>query len=201
MKNYLYSLIIAFAIASSLGAQSIFNGYAYVSGTGAGNSPTWYNLSGNAQSSSFQGSDLGDFTTGLWLGGQTGFWANGSGTQFVTLNYSITGAATANGSVSYSFQYFEGPAGSNNDQWGTDISGSNTTEGSVDIIAANSLGAGDYNIAVWVEGKANNGTSAFDSNSSNNYNATFTVIPESSTLALVAGFGCLLYVMLKRRLI
>ena len=48
---------------------------------------------------------------------------------------------------------------------------------SVDLIATHGLAAGDYNIAVWVEGKPNNIASVWDSNNSNNHNATFTVVP------------------------
>ena len=51
-----------------------------------------------------------------------------------------------------------------------------------------------------VEGKANNRSSIYDSNGGSNYNATFTVVPESSTIALIAGSLCFAYVMLRRRL-
>jgi len=200
MKNILNTLLLSLLVAATAYSQSIFNGYAYVSDTTAGTDATWYNLSGAGQSSSLQGADLGDFSNNLWLGGQTGFWSNGSGTNFVTLSYSITGQASASGTVSYAFQYFEGPAGSNNDQWGTDVNGANTSDLSVDLIATHSLAAGDYNLVVYVEGKANNGTSAYDSNGGSNYNATFTVVPESSTYALIAGILCMFYLMLKRRL-
>jgi hypothetical protein len=198
MKTNLITSLSLLVLVGALNAQSIFNGYAYVSDTTAGTDVTWYNLSGSAQSSSFQGADLGDFTTNLWLGGQTGFWSDGAGTQSVILNYNITGDATATGTVAYSFQHFEGPAGTNNDQYGTDINGSNTSDGSSDLIAAHSLAAGDYNIAVWVVATANDSDTAFDSNSSNNYNATFTVVPEASTCALFAGLGVLAFVLIRR---
>ena len=200
MKNISISFILTLLIAASAYSQSIFNGYAYVSDTTAGTDTIWYNLSGSGQSSSLQGADLGDFSTNLWLGGQTGFWSNGSGTQFVTLNYSITGQASASGTVNYAFQYFEGPAGTNNDQWGTDANGANASDLSVDLIAAHSLAAGDYNLVVYVEGKANNNVSAFDSNGGSNYSATFTVVPEPTSFALLLGFAGLCFVMYKRRL-
>jgi hypothetical protein len=112
------------------------------------------------------------------------------------MNYNITGSATATGSVAYNFQSYSAP----NDQWGTDVNGNITSDISTNIIAAHSLGAGTYSIAVWVEGKANNRAAIFDSNSSSNYTASFTVVPETSTYALFAGFGVLLLVLAKRRL-
>ncbi len=198
MKTKLITSLALLVLGSALSAQSIFNGYAYVSDTTAGADTIWYNLSGTGQSSSFQGADLGDFNTNLWLGGQSGFFSDFAGTQSVILNYNITGDATATGTVAYSFQYFEGPAGTNNDQYGTDINGANTSDGSVDLIAAHSLAAGDYNIAVWVVGTANDSDTAFDSNNSNNYNASFTVVPEASTYALFAGLGALAFALIRR---
>ena len=185
-----------FALSSALSAQTIFNGYAYVSDTTAGVDANWYNLSGTAQGSGFNGANLGNFTNALWLGGQTGFWSDSQGVEYIKMNYNITGSATATGSVDYEFQSYSAP----NDQQGTDVSGAVTSDLSTNIIAAHSLGAGTYNIAVWVEGKANNRAAIFDSNNSNNYTAAFTVVPENSMLALLSGSFFLLYVMLKRRL-
>jgi hypothetical protein len=201
MKKYILSLTIACALTSALSAQSIFNTYAYVSDTSAGTDPAWYNLGGAGQSSSFEGANLGSFTTSLWLGGQSGIWSNGQQVEYSRLNYSITGAATATGAVAYSFQYYEGPAGSNNDQWGTDVNGANSSDASIDLITTYSLAAGSYNIAVWAEGQTKSGNLVYDSNNSNNYNATFTVapIPEASTYALYAGMLGLITVMLRRR--
>jgi len=187
--------LAAFALVGSLSAQTIFNGYAYVSDTTAGTGSTWYNMSGSAQANSLNLADLGNFSTNLWLGGQTGFWSNGEGVASVTMNYSITGDATASGSVSYGFQSYSAP----DDQWGTDINGANGSDLSVDLIAAHSLAAGDYNIAVWTVGVTNSVNSAFDSNGGGNYNATFTVVPEPGTYALIAGIFGMCYIGLRRR--
>lgn len=188
-------IIVALVATASLNAQTIFSGYAYVSDTTAGVGTSWYDLSGNAQPADFQGADLGDFTTNLWLGGQTGFWSNNEGVEFISMQYSITGDATASGSISYAFQSFSG----SNDQWGTDINGDNDSDASLDLISAHSLAAGDYNLAVWVEGKPNTSGAVFDSNNSSNYNASFTVVPEPGTYALLAGLLGLSYVAMRRR--
>ncbi|MDB2310581.1 PEP-CTERM sorting domain-containing protein [Opitutales bacterium] len=194
MKN-ISVLFVALVASASLNAQSIFSGYAYVSDTSAGVDPSWYDLNGNAQPDDFQGADLGDFTTNLWLGGQTGFWSNNEGVSYITMNYSITGDATASGSISYAFQSFSSP----NDQWGTDINGDNASDASLDLINVHSLAPGDYNLAVWVEGKPNSSASVYDSNSGSNYNASFSVVPEPGTYALLAGLLGLSYVAMRRR--
>ena len=112
--------------------------------------------------------------------------------SFITMHYSITGDATASGTISYAFQSFSSP----NDRWGTDINGSNASDISVDLISTHSLANGDYNIAVWVEGKPNNIGSVFDNNGGSNYNATFTVVPEPAS-ALLGVLGTAL--LLRRR--
>lgn len=194
MKHRIFILTSLLVLGGVLNAQTIFNGYAYVSDTTAGTDTTWYNLSGSAQSSSFQGANLGSFTNALWLGGQTGFWTDSQTAEFVKMHYNITGAATANGSINYSYQRMNG----NDDQQGTDVNGSVTSDLSTNLITAHSLSAGSYNIAVWVEAKAFNRSSIYDSNSGSNYNATFTVVPEVSTYALFAGLGVLAFVLTKR---
>lgn len=182
-------LTVLLAVSASADS-SIFDGYAYLtSGATAGaGTATWFDLNGSAQSADFQGSDLGDFESNLWLGGQTGFWSGGTGVEYITMHYNITGADTASGSVSYAFQSYTDP----NDQWGTDVS-----DLSVDLISTHSLGNGDYNIAVWVEGKANSQSSIFDNNGGSNYNATFTVVPEPATIGML-GLGGLIAMMIRR---
>ncbi len=191
------TLLIAatFALVGSMSAQSIFNGYAYVSDTTAGTATSWYDLNGNAQAADFQGANLGEFETTLWLGGQTGFWSDSQGVEFITMHYSIGGDATASGTISYAFQSYNAP----NDQWGTDNNGANGSDLSLDLITEHSLGEGSYTLAVWVEGKANNRSSIFDNNGGSNHNATFSVVPEPGTYALLAGMFGLAFVALKRR--
>jgi hypothetical protein len=188
-------LIVALVAAASLNAQSIFNGYAYVSDTTAGVASDWYNLNGAAQGSSLNGADLGDFTTNLWLGGQTGFWSDGQGVASITMNYAIGGDATASGTISYTFQTFSSP----DDQWGTDVNGANGSDISLDLISAHSLAAGDYTLTVSVDGQAFNRSLISDDNGGSDYTANFTVVPEPGTYALLAGLLGLSYVAMRRR--
>lgn len=194
MAALIISLSVLLVVSAS--AQSIFNGYAYLSDTTAGSGTSWFDLSGTAQGANdFQGADLGDFTSNLWLGGQTGFWSDGQGVEYITMHYNITGDATASGSVSYAFESYSAP----DDQWGTDINGANASDLSVDLIAAHTLGVGDYSLAVWVEGKANNRASVWDNNGASNYTATFSVVPEPATISMlgIGAFGLMLLRRLK----
>jgi len=195
MKKILTLIVgLSVLLAVSASAQSIFNGYAYLTSEAtAGSGSTWYNLSGTAQSSSLDSADLGDFESNLWLGGQTGLWPDSQGVEYITMHYNITGDATASGSISYAFESFSSP----NDQWGTDVNGANGSDLSVDLISTHTLGVGDYNLAVWVEGKANNRSSVWDNNGASNYNATFTVVPEPATVGML-GLGGLLTLLIRR---
>ncbi|MDF7823709.1 hypothetical protein P4B35_06760 [Pontiellaceae bacterium B12227] len=184
MLTLMASASILLAISASA-SMTIFNGYAYVSDTTAGVGSTWYDLNGSAQPQDFQGSDLGNFETSLWLGGQTGLWQDEGGVASAMLHYSISGDATASGSISYSFESYSAP----NDQWGTDINGANLSEGSLDLIATHSLGNGSYNLSVWVQGVANGGGNAWDNNGGSNHTATFEVVPEPAVMGLVLVFG------------
>lgn len=160
----------AVAVAASASASTIFNGYAYVSSSSSpGVDATWDSMSGTGLARDLDGADFGDFESHFWLGGQTGFWAEGQGVNFIDMHYSITGDATASGTISFAFQHYSAP----DDQWGTDVNGSNASDASVDLIATHSLGEGDSQTAVWTEGQANGRSSIYDSNGGNNSNATF----------------------------
>lgn len=203
MKQRLLPLIAFIAFGGLLYAQpNIFDSYTYVSDTIAGQDATWYDLNGTAQAQDFQGADLGDFTTNLWLGGQFMTWPGNNGgddTAAAELRYNIKSGTTVlySGTVSYSHQAYIG----NDERWGTD----SAPDSSTDLIATHNIAAGDYNLEVWAYtlttwGTAGSSGEAYDSNNSNNYTAAFTVVPENSMLALLSGSFFLLYVMLKRRL-
>ncbi|MDF3127877.1 PEP-CTERM sorting domain-containing protein [Kiritimatiellaeota bacterium B1221] len=199
MSKLKFLLMVLLAGIAQLHAQSIFNGYAYLSsGTTAGSGATWFDLNGSAQLQDFDGADLDTYFTiedNLWLGGQTGFWSNSEGVAYVTMHYSITGDATATGSKSYAFQSYSAP----DDQWGTDVNGANGSDLSIDLISAHSLSAGDYTLAIWVEGKPNSSVAIFDNNSGSNHIATFTVIPETSSIFMLGLTGLAAGLVLRKR--
>ena len=205
------SLPLFILISSSvLYGQTVWNGYAYVSGASTVTDPTWYDMGGNAQAQDLQNANLGSFTSHLWLGGQIMAWPGnnpGDDVAYAGLSYNIyAGTDTSNsnslynGLISYANQTFEG----NDERWGTDASGNNTSELAVNLISEHSIAAGNYRIVSYASAtttwstESNPGT-AYDSNDSNNYLSTFTVVPEPASMSLFFGFLSILYVAVRRR--
>lgn len=121
-----------------------------------GASGTWYKASAESSHPAFQGAELGDFSTTITLGGELQVYPNS--TDNALLGYAIDGVN------------------------GTEIAlpktadeGNNSKHyGSADIDIAG-LAAGTHTIAVWFQAKE--GSNKWDSNSSNNYVASFTKTP------------------------
>ncbi len=180
---FLTLLFTAFTFTTASAQNcAIFNGYAIVNGS-------FYNLNG-AGNPNFQGQDFGDFVNNgtLNLGGQSGFWSDFSGVTYVRIAYRIYPTGVPAGSftdIDYVFQDYSAP----DDRWGTDISGVNLTDQSVNILDGTLL-PGNYTLEVYAYGRANNTCQRFDNNSSNptNYTATFDVYaaPNVTTNAATA---------------
>ncbi len=169
---FFYSHLMVFA------AGGFFDSFAYVNVNGSGN--TYYDLSATTGNPDFLSANLGTIIQGqsLRLGGQTKtFKNNGTDVTGVAIFYryymgSPSGTFTQ---INYAFQFNLASPG--DQQWGTDISGSNPTEWSVNILPG-SPAVGTYTLEVYMR-VATNGVNEspflFDSRGGLNYQASFTV--------------------------
>ena len=216
MKKLIPLLLAIVSIASAgtaFGQAGIFTGSIGISANGSALS--WYPVVSQANNGPglFSGANLGSFniTTGntLSLGGAEGLvFKNetaGADVTSVTLNYRIyltagspgsfltaprdftigsgvgTGSVTdANGNV------FAPGAGFRNQKWANNPGGSPIP---LDVLAG--LSNGNYTLELFFSGTTNSGGGAtptiFLNNGGANYKATFSVVPEPSSLTLLAG--------------
>jgi hypothetical protein len=202
MKKHIPAALALFtALTTGLQAGAgIFDSFGIVRTT----TNTYYDIGASTVNADFQGANLGTFdvtTDNLQLGGQTKTFKN-SGTD-------VTGAriwyriwsGTESGSftnLNYAFQLNLVAPG--DQQWGTDVAGSNLTAFYTSNLLTG-LSNGNYTLEVYTE-ISTNGVNASptiaSNNSGNNFEATFSVIPEPSTYALLAG-GLVGLMMLRRR--
>ncbi len=143
--------------------------------------------------SEFQGANLGAFTVGgsLFLSGQQKSFKNG-GTDVTqhALFWSLDGGVT-NNVLNYPFQ---ADLGGGDQRWGSDATGGLTSN----ILTG--LPNGAYTLTVFTGIITNNVDALpqiFNNRGGQNYNATFTVIPEPSSAALLGLLGTA--VLLRRR--
>lgn len=204
--KFLPQVVLLIISGSFLLAQpTVWDGYAYVSSSSAVSESTWYDMGGGAQAQDLLNANLGSFQDNFWLGGQIKAWPGNNGGDDVAnagLSYNIyAGTDTTNstslfsGLVSYSNQSFDG----NNEQWGTDVNGNNSSEGAINILDAHEIDAGNYRIVTYASATATWGGTAYDSNNSNNYLSTFTVVPEPTAISLFIGLLSMLYVFFRRK--
>lgn len=175
-----FFLLFAFTHQMLTAAGGFFDSFAYVNVNGTGN--VYYDLGATTGNPDYQSSNLGTLIQGqsLRLGGQIKTWKN-DGTDITGVSifyrYYIGPAAGEFTHIDYQFQFDNVFDVQGNQQWGTDVNGSNSTELSINILPA-SPAAGTYTLEVYVV-VFTNGINAspeiYDSNMSNNYQATFTV--------------------------
>lgn len=204
MKKTLTSLALSLAAVVSLQAGGgLFDTFAIVRTA----SDTFYDAGAISGNDDFQGFDLGSFdasTDNLQLGGQTKtFKNNGTDVTGATINYRIWQGTEGGGftSLAYAFQINDVGGTPGDQQWGTDVAGSNPTAFYTSNLISG-LSAGNYTLEVFTEITTN----SFDApatytvnNGGLNYEATFTIVPEPSAFALIAGLLGLSFVALKRR--
>ncbi len=181
----IFTLFIFFFVFSHLQAASgIFDSFAIVNANGSGN--TYYDLGASTANPDFQGAFLGTFDQSnhsLVLGGQLkSYKNNGTDVTGASLFYRIyPSGSSPSGTfteIPYSFQIDNVNGTTGDQQWGTDIQGSHTTDTGVDILSGSTLTAGDYTLEVYAV-IYTNGVDAdpiiYDSRGGSNYQATFTI--------------------------
>ncbi len=180
----IFIVLILFCMNISLFAGGgIFDSFAIVNANGAGN--TYYDLGASTANPDFQGANLGSFDLtnhSLVLGGQLkSYKNNGTDVTGASLFYRIYPVGSPSGSfteINYAFQIDNVNGHAGDQQWGTDIAGSNTTDKGVDILSGSTLSSGDYTLEVYAVIYTNGVDAAstiYDSRGGLNYQATFTV--------------------------
>lgn len=147
---------------------------------------TYYDLSAGSANPDYQGTanlgNMSPFAHSLILGGQIKtFKNNGTDITGVSIFYRIYPQGSPSGSfieIPYSFQIDNVNGTSGDQQWGTDVAGSNVTDNGVNILYGSTLPAGTYTLEVFVRvttNGVNEASEIFDSKSSTNYQANFVV--------------------------
>lgn len=200
----LLSLCTVTTVANLYSAAGIFGGYVGINPNGGG--VAWYNLNNGftgAGAGNFAGANLGTYnlTLGntLSLAGAEAltFKNDGSDVTGTALNYRVYPTGSPTGSFTVAARGFTAnapftDAGGNNFSGGGDQKWAQNPGGTLPVDLLNGLSDGNYTLEVFLSG-----TTASDGNifrngspSGTNYSATFQVVPEPSTLALL-GLGAL----------
>jgi hypothetical protein len=194
-------LIAIVATGNAFGAAGIFDSFVFTTTSGTGPF-AYYDIGAVTLNPDFQGSNLGTFTVGsstLQIGSQQKSYKN-SGTDVNSHSISWrVWSGTPSGSftaVSMPFQFNIGVNG--DQQWGGDTLGSNFDPVEISSNVLSGLPTGSYVLEVYSQINTNGfdaASSIFNNNSNNNFQATFTVVPEPTSAAL----GLLGSVLLLRR--
>lgn len=189
---------------ASFGATGVFGSYIGINPNASGN--TWYGAQqwGSITITSFDGSNLGTFTTTDTLqisAFQVHTFKSGSGNVTgAELQYRVyptgspTGSFTSVAAGFISDQPFNSAAQNNADSGGDQNWGVNPTANLGDLLSGITQN-GVYDVEVFFRAFTNDGD-RFSNNGGDNFIASFTVIPEPTT-ALLAAFGAL--ALLRRR--
>jgi len=199
------AIIFAASIAASYGAAGIFDSFAIVNTA----SSSFYDVGASTANPDFQGFDLGEFTAGvdnLQLGGQTKtFKNNGSDVTSAAIFYRVWSGSPSGSfaSLNYTFQIDNVGGTPGDQQWGTDAAGVFGGPAYYTSNLLTGLSNGAYNLEVYTRITTNGvdaATEIFNNNGGSNYSATFTVVPEPATWALLAGGLTALVVFRRRRI-
>ena len=164
----------------------IYETYAVLSANGGAN--TFYDAGAITGNTDFHGANLGTFDPSInslvLKGGEVKTFKNGVGdVTGAFLAYRIWMAGNESGSFVELTLPFGLDLGGGNQSW-------QTTAATINVL--NGLGSGNYTLEVYFRAAGNQGD-VFDNRSGPNYEATFSVVPEPTTVALSA-FGVLLLV-------
>ncbi len=165
---------------------------------------TYYDIGASTANAEFQGSNLGTFNPGggstMSLGGQgKSFKNNGSDVQGMQLFYRIWQGTESGGFTPFSYNFQSNIGGGGDQQWGSDVSGANLSAFYTPNLISSLLN-GTYTLEVYSQintNGVNTDNPVYNSNSSNNFEATFTIVPEPSRSLL--GLAGLALISLRRR--
>jgi hypothetical protein len=175
-----------FIAASAQATTGIFGGYIVLDINGAGD--TFYRLEnpGDTTNPAFNGTNLGTFDPDV----NSLFFSGGEALTFKNSGGDVTGAAiyyrifeTGNPTGSFNSANLPfaanigGTAGNEDQRWQSFAPNDNLLFG---------LAPGNYTLQTYVDATTNEGT-RFLNNGGANYSASFTVVPEPSSLSLLAG--------------
>jgi hypothetical protein len=203
MMKKLLALTAAFglAVAGANAASGIFGSFVQVNGD-------WYQTAnpGATQIDAFDGADLGTFNLGDTLeitGANVLTFKNGpsdvTGAEIQWRVYLVgdtPGAFTVAGINFGADAPFNDPAGNSYVNGGDQNWGNLPAGGGVQDIMP--LAAGDYEVEIFYRATTNVDGDLFSNNGGNNFVATFTVVPEPGTLALL-GVGMATLGIVRRR--
>lgn len=187
LKKLLVSLLsFGLATSSSFAAAGIYDSYANVNGQ-------YYDLGATTGNPDYQNAFLGTFdpTTGqIRLGGQQKSFQNNSSDVFGSfLQYRIyltlAGPSGSFTTIGEPLQFNLTTIGDR--QWGTDPLGQNTIDRTVTLsLAGFAPGVYTLELSSFIITNASNAARQINNdNGGSNYQATFAVVPEPSTLILV----------------
>jgi hypothetical protein len=184
-KLYLALVLFCFIGVTSINAAAGFwDSFAILNVNGGGNS--YFDLSASTDNTDYQGHFIGTMSANahsLVLGGQIKTWKNnGTDVTGVSIFYRIfpdnTSPSGGFTEIPYAFQLDNLGGTFGDQQWGSDVSGSNVADIGVDILAGSNLTVGTYVLDIYVK-ITTNGVNAdpalYDSRYSQNYQATFEV--------------------------
>lgn len=199
------TLILAFPLALAGGASAatgVFGSYAEITTT---SSTVYVAQSYTGSNPSFQGADFGTFelsdTLSLSNASLMTFKNGGgdvTGAEIQWRVYETSGTPGSFQTIALNF----GSDAPSTDLGGNSFSGGGDQEwrglssGSVDLLGATS-GNGDYTLEIFYRAATNEGD-RFSNNGGSNYTATFTVVPEPSSAALL-GLGGLALILRRRK--
>ena len=203
MKLTRISLIVTIlASGNAFGAAGIFDSFLFTTTTVT--APlSYYDIGATTVNPDFQGSALGSFTAGsstlFIVGQQKSYKNNGTDVTSHSIQWRVWSGSPSGSFTTVAMPFQLNLATPGDQQWGGDTQGSNSDPIEVSSNILSGLTNGNYTLEVFSR-ITTNGVNADatinNNNSGNNFQATFTVVPEPSA-ALLGGLGALM--LLRRR--
>lgn len=166
------------SVSPAAGAlYGIYESYVVINANGGGN--VFYDAGANTGNPNFPGANLGAFNpsinTLVLNGGEVKTWKDpGGDVTGVFIAYRIWKQGNESGSFTERSIFFHSNLGGGDQKW--QLTGDN-------INVLSGLGNGDYKLEVYFRASGNQGN-VFDNVNGANYEASFTVVPEPTHIAL-----------------